>query len=341
MSISNLIQIKAFLGKYYPALLLSSKEDKYSETYLSSFFDQRFYIQNNKTQMIIDPTLVGLSVVVNGNEILVSKELFDHPNVVITNSIESNDTKSRALYNPEIFSSIAYLICQNSTMFDVVGEIDEPIYIKYRSELECFYNSVLLIKIADNLGIEIIEEIESLGALNSVTNYVLAPAAKLKLTTFYQNILSAQSFMYRNIIAQDYSQYTHMQFGHGSSNIIDETRLHTYSNVKTELLGCIYPGNYNFHTILALQPVMDNYDIRVNHRLVLSGVGTATFTPVSASETLADMDVTSFDVTDVPKAILIQKVNDFVADVSDRAVLDRISGSARFYANKTKFLSFQ
>lgn len=338
---TNLIQIKAFLGKYYPALLLNSQEDKYNETTLGTFFEQRFHIQNNKTQMIIDPALSGLSVVVNGNEIFVSKELFDHPNIVTTNSIESNDTHSRDLYNPEIFSTIAYLVCQNSTMFNIIGELDEPLYIRYQSELECFYNSVLLVKIADNLDIEIVEEIAAHGALNAVTNYILAPAAKLKLTTFYQNIVSAQSFVYRNIIAQDYSNYVHMQFGGGSSNVIDETRLNTYSHVKIELLGCIYPGNHSFNTILALQPLTEDCDIRVNHRLVLTGKGQATFTPVTASNIVADMDVTSFDVSDIPNATMVDKIDEFVSDVSDRAVLDRMIGTLRFYANKTNFLHFQ
>jgi hypothetical protein len=338
---TNLIQIKAFLGKYYPELLQTAQKSKYSETNLSALFEQRFCIQNNKTQMIVDPAMPGLSIVVNGNEILVSKQLFDHPNVVITNSIETNSMDSRSLYNPDVFSTVAYLLCQNSTMLSITGDLDEPLYIKYRADLECFYSSVLLVKLADNLNIEIVEEIESLGALNAVTNYILEPAAKLKLTTFYRNIISAQSFLYRSVIAQDFANYTHMQFGIGSSNIIDETHLHTYSNVKVELLGCIYPGNYNFHTILALQPIMDNCQIGVNHRLVLNGSGVATFTPVNESGAIAEMDVTSFDTTDVPNAVLSEKVNEFVSDVVDRAVLERIYGSTRFYLNKSKFLSFQ
>ncbi len=336
----KLIQIKAFLGKYYPALFDMSKKDKYKETGLYTFFEQHFQIQNNKTQMIVDPALSGLSVVMNGNEILVSREIFDHPNIAITNSIESPTADTKILYNSDTFSTIAYLICQNTTMFNIVGDLDEPIYIKYKSELECFYNSILIIKIADNLDIEIVEEVESKGALNSVTNYILSPATKLKLTTFYKNILSAQSFIYRNVVAQDYSAYSHMQFGHGSSNIIDETKFHTYDDVKIELLGCIYPGNQQFHTILGLEPVLDNCEITVNHRLILTGNGIATFTPVTESDIEASMDVTSLDITDIPNSVLMEKVIEFVHDVTDRAILERMIGTDRFYNNKTKFLKF-
>lgn len=339
-----LIPIKTFLGKYYPELLFTAETAKYKETGLRTFFEQRFYIQGNKTQMIIDPSLDGLSVVVNGNEILVSKSLYDHPNITITNSMEVGDnSKTRNLYNPDIFSTIAYIVCQNSTMFDIIGELDEPVYIKYKSDYETFYNSILLVKVAADLNIEIVEEIESKCALNSVTNYIIAPGAHLSLTSFYQNNIAALSFMYRNIIAQDYSQYIHNIMGHGSSNVIDESRLHTYSNVKVELLGIIAPGNYDFHSIIGIQPLetTEECDILLSHRLLLSGAGTATFTPVSADQSVqADMDVTSLDVNEIPMPIRKNKVDEYVKDIADRAVLDRMIGTERFYNNKSRFLDF-
>ena len=104
----NLIPVKAFLGKYYTELLYSSSQDKYKETKLDTFFEQRYYIQNNKVQMIVDPSVVGMTIVVSGNEIHVSKELYDHPNIVINNSLENNQsTNPRNLYSPEIFSTLA------------------------------------------------------------------------------------------------------------------------------------------------------------------------------------------------------------------------------------------
>ena len=46
-----LIPIKTFLGKYYPELLSTADTDKYKETSLRTFFEQRFFIQGNKTQV--------------------------------------------------------------------------------------------------------------------------------------------------------------------------------------------------------------------------------------------------------------------------------------------------
>src|SRR5271165_5259057 len=217
---TNLIPIKAFLGKYYSELNYSAIQDKYKNTKLDTFFEQRYYIQNNKVQMIVDPALTGLVVSFCGNEVHISKELYDHPNMVITNSIETTNQTSnpRSLYNAEIFSTLAYLVCQNHTMFQIIGEVDEPIYVKYKTDYESFYNSVAVFEVVSDISIEIVEEIESYSALNSVTNYILHPAANIKLSTFYQNHLSGISFVYRNIIARDKSSFEHILFGKGSSN---------------------------------------------------------------------------------------------------------------------------
>ena len=45
---SNLIPIKAFLGKYYSELQYSAQQEKYKNAKLDSFFEQRFLIQANK-----------------------------------------------------------------------------------------------------------------------------------------------------------------------------------------------------------------------------------------------------------------------------------------------------
>src|SRR5271165_1560335 len=216
----NLTPIKAFLGKYYSELNYSSIQEKYKNTKLDTFFEQRFYIQNNKVQMIVDPALTGLVVSFCGNEIHISKELYDHPNMVVTNTIENvnQTTNPKSLYNPDVFSTIAYLICQNHTMFQIIGEIDEPIYVKYKSDYEAFYNSVAVFEVVSDVSVEIVEEIESYSALNSVTNYILHPDSNIKLTTFYQNHLSGISFVFRNIIARDKASFEHNLFGKGSSN---------------------------------------------------------------------------------------------------------------------------
>jgi hypothetical protein len=342
---TTIIPIKAFLGKYYPELLYSASQDKYKNTGLDNFFEQRFYIQNNKVQMIVDPSITGMVVVVEGNEIHVSKELYDHPSVVVVNSLESNQqTNPRNLYNPETFSTLAYLVCQNHTTFQIVGEIDEPIYVRYRADYETFYSSVIVFNISNEVEVEIVEEIESYSALNAVTNYILYPGAKLNLTTFYQNHLSAISFCYRNIIVQDGASYSHMMFGKGSSNVIDENKIHTASGSSSELLGVINSDGMDFHSILYVEPAAPDYKIAVDYRDVLEGKSSVTFFPVilgqSPGADLATIEVSNITIEEIPSEKVVLEVKEYLSDIVDRATLVRMTGVERFYNNKTKFLHF-
>lgn len=341
----NLIPIKAFLGKYYSELNYSSIQDKYKNTKLDTFFEQRFFIQNNKAQMIVDPSMNGLVAIISGNEIHISKELYDHSSVIINNSLENKNQNSnpRSLYNPEIFSTIAYLVCQNHTMIQIVGELEEPLYLRYKSDYETFYNSVVVVEIKDNLEVEIVEEIESCSALNAVTNYILQPTAKLNLTTFYQNHVSGISFFYRNIIAQDDSVYNHIVLGKGSSNVIDESKLHAHNQTKSEFLGIVNADGKKFHTILYVQPASENYSLNVDYRDILSGKSDVTFFPVILGQEPTDSTtiiVSNVTLDEMPEEVREEEVKKYISDIIDRATLERMVGVKRFYDNKTKFLHF-
>lgn len=342
---SNLIPIKSYLGKYYSELLYSSEQDKYKDTNLDTIFDQRFYIQNNKTQMVVDPTMKGLCLIVLGNEIHISKELYDHPNVIVINSLEHNQTSNpRSLYTPETFPTIAYLICQNHTTFQIVGEIDEPIYVKYRTEFETFYSSVVVFDISNDLEVEIVEEVESLCALNAVANYILHPFSNLKLTTFYQNNVAAISYFFRNIIAQDSSNFSHIVLGKGSSNVIDENKIHPHADSKSEFLGIVNANGRNFHTILTVAPEAPNYKINVDYRDVLSGKSSVTFFPIIIGQQSvgddATISVTNVTLEDIPAEKLADEITSYVSDIVGRTTLERLVGVKRFYDNKSKFLHF-
>lgn len=342
---ANLISIKSYLGKYYPELLYSSVQDKYKESGLENLFEQRFNIQNNKVQMIVDPAMPGLSLIVLGNEICISKELYDHPNVIIINSMENAQLANpRSLYNPETFSTIAYLVCQNHTTIQIVGEVDEPIYVKYKSDFETFYSSVLVFDISNDLQVEIIEEVESCCALNSVVNYLLHPSSNLKLTTFYQNKITALSYFYRSVIAQDSSNLEHIVLGKGSSNVIDETKIFPFENSKAEFLGVINSGGKNFHSILTVEPQTPNYKVDVDYRDILSGKGKVTFFPLIVGQhgasTGASISVTNVTVEELPTDKAEAELATYVSDIVGRAILDRMVGVKRFYDNKTKFMHF-
>jgi hypothetical protein len=341
----NLIQIKSFLGKYYAELAYHASQDKYAKSGLLKFFEQRFLIQNNKTQMIVDPTLLGLTAVVQGNEIFVSKDLYDNKNIEITNSMEnpSNISNPKSLYTPDVFSTIAYLICQNHTMFKIVGELEEPLYIRYKSDFESFYNSVIMVHVADMLDVEIVEEFESYCAINTVMNYIVHAGAKLNLSTFYQNNISAMSFCLRNVIAQDTAKFSHILFGKGSANVIDESKIYANNNSNIELIGCVNPGQHEFHSIVGVLPSSLDYNFSLDYRHVVHGRGRATFTPLVVGHlpATAHTNVQSLILDQFAKGFWQEKTEEFLSYIIDKSTLDRSIGVERFYNNKSKFLQFQ
>lgn len=343
---TNLIPIKTFLGKYYSEILYCTMQDKYKDTALENFLEQRFIIQNNKTQMIVDPTMPGLGMSICGNEIYISKELYDHPNVVVINSLENpsqQTTNPRGLYNPEIFQTLAYLICQNQTTLQIIGDLEEPVYIKYKSEYETFYSSVVTFEINDEVDVEIVEEIESHSALNSVTNYVLNTFSKLNLTTFYQNNVAGISFVYRNVFARERSRYNHIVMGKGSSQIIDENKIRCTSGSTIDLLGLVDSAGKNFHSILYLEPTVQDYKFSVNYRDVLYGKSNVTFFPSILGQRVdnsATIEVSDIDLEKIPVEFRVSKIKNFISPIVDRAILERMTGVKRFYDNKSKFLHF-
>ncbi len=342
---SNPIQIKAFLGKYYNELMLSASQEKYAKVRLNKFFEQRFIIQSNKTQMIVDPGLTGLMVVVTGNELQVSKELYDHPHIDVTNSMENGQqtTNPKSLYTPDVFSTIAYLVCQNHTMFQIVGQVDEPIYIKYTSDYESFDNSVVVFTVEDGIDVEIIEEFESRCAVNAVTNYILRANSRLNLTTFYSNNMSALSFCLRNVIVQDAAKFSHILFGKGSTCVLDETKVHANNGSSVELLACINPGQQEFHSIVGLLPGAPEYSFFLDQRHIVSGKGRITFTPVVVGHLPSDAhtNISSLILDQYKPELRTEKAAEFMSSIIERATLDRTIGVTRFYDNKSKFLQFQ
>lgn len=339
---SNLIPVKTFLGKYYNELLYSSDQEKYKSTGLDSFFDQRFQIQDNRAQIIIDPTLKDYEIIITGNEIVVSKELFDHPCVEIVNSIEQSQiTNPKALYQPEIFSTVAYLLCQNHTTIRIVDDVDEPIYIRYVSEFEKFYNSVVVFDIHPGIHVEVVEELCSKAALNVVTNYIIQESASLRLSSFYENLISSSTFNYRNVIAREGSHYNHLLFGQGSATVIDESRIRTDEDCRIEMYGVISSPSENFHKLLYVEPYTKNFHINVDTRLVVDDFSNVTYFPAIVGEPpekdQAKISVTSLTLENLDITRQIQEVKKFTDDIMNMAVLDRMTGVKRFYNNKTKF----
>ena len=344
---STLITIKDFLGKYYPELHYTSIQDKYRRTKLNSLFEQRFIIPSGNTQITIDPDLQGLSIIVSSNEIFVSQGVHNHPNIKLSifKFTDNQPTDPKNLYNSEIFSTMAYIVCQSHTTCYVTGEVDEPIYVKYKNDYETFSNSVILFEVLNGLSVEIVEEIESVSALNCVMNYILHKNSNIKLTTFYQNHISALSFIFRNVITQNDAVFNHFLFGRGSSNIVDENRLFTYMNSSAEYLGIVNSKNKNFHSILCIQPATPEtqYNVSVVYKDIIYGKANISFLPVVHDDSPNDkvsVSVSSISLENMPQNNIEIELNKYLKDIIDRGVLERTTGVKRFYDNKSKFLLF-
>lgn len=342
--LENLITVKSFIGKHHTELLTSLEQDKYKDTALDKFFEQRFHIQNNKIRMIVDPLIVDLTIIITGNEVYISKKLFDHPSVIVSNSIESTNRHNISTsYDPGTFSTLAYLLCQNQTTIQIVDEIDEPIYILRKSDYECFYNSILTIDILDNINVEIIEEMESFGALNTVTNYILHPDVILDLTTFYKGHISSLSFCYRNVNVDKRSTFNHTLFGKGSSIVIDETDITTSVDSHISLMGVINSQGKKFHSILNVESLTDDYSISVNYKDILWDNADVSFFPTILGNLPLDNDepinISNIAANEIPPHETMNKINEFISDIVDNTILVRMGGVKRFYDNKSSFLN--
>jgi hypothetical protein len=342
---NNLISIKSFLGKYYPELHYAAAQRKYQDTELDTLFEQRFCIQHNKTQMVVDPTMKGLCMSVNGNEIYISKEFFDHPFVLVSNSIENLKTQTinpRSFYNSETFSTIAYLICQNQVTISIVGELEEPVYIRYKTDYEAFYNSIITFEASVGIDVDIVEEIESSAALNAVINYILNDTSKIKLTTFYKNNVAGISTVYRNIKAGDRSSFSHIVLGRGSSNVIDENRIKCGEGAEAEFFGVIAPAGKRFHSVLYVEPTNQDYKVTVDYRDILDDKSTVTFYPVilghESPNDRTSIEVSNITLSEIPKKMLEDEVKNYASPIVDRAITEKMSGIERYYDNKSKFL---
>lgn len=342
---SNLISIKDFLGQNYQELLYSASQDKYKNTNLDELFEQRFYVQNNKTQVIVDTNLYGLEVLAFGNEIRISERLYNHPSVVIFNSTDqANIFKSKNLYRPEIFSTIAYMLCDNCATIQIVGNIEEPVYVRYKSDYETFYNSVFVFDVFSDIEVEIIEEVESLGALNFVINYVAGVNSEINLTTFYQNRNTALSFCYRNVISQDFSQFNHTMYGKGSSNIVDESKIHTFHKSKSSCLGIINSNNRYFHSILYIEPIDEDYDLDITYKNIITEKGRVSFLPLMRGHPVVDkvklISISDLNIDQLNDEDKKLEIRTFISDVLASSQVNKIVGVRRFYDNKRKFLDF-
>ena len=99
----------------------------------------------------------------------------------------------------------------------------------------------------------------------------------------------------------------------------------------------------DFHSILAVQPAAQDYSVFVDYRDILQQDAKVSFFPVILGQEptgQASISVTNITLDDIPKEAVAEEVKNYVGDIADRAILDRMVGVKRFYDNKAKFLHF-
>ena len=340
---NTLTKFSAYLGKYYPELLYSATQEKYKSSFLDGLFDQRFRHQDNKPLMILDPTLSGLSLVVSGNEILVSPNLYNHSGVEIINSMDADQTSNpKSLYSPENFGSVAYLVCPNQVSVRIKETLPEPIYVKYTGEYECFFHSVVFFYISEGIDIDIVEEIESLCSTNIVSNYVLFPRAALTLSTFYKNRVSANSIVYRNVVSQENTVFEHKLLGKSSAGIIDETKLHPYQGSSNNFYGIVDAHLGNFHSIVYVEPINHDYKILVDYKNLPRNGAKISFYPVIVGQEPnnagARISVQDLEIDRIPTGQTQTEIESFIRSTLDAFRIKKLLGTERYYENKSKFM---
>lgn len=343
---ADLIQLQQYLGKYQAELKSSADQEKYIDTELDLLLLQKFKMQSNRLQMIVDSSLSGLQIFVAGNEVRVSKELYDHPGITTVNTVEDESQvyNPRADYNPDVFSSMAYLICQNHTKFKISSYIDRVIYVRYRSEFETFYNSIITFEIDPTVQVDIVEEFESSSAINIVTNYHLAPTSRLRLHTFYRNSLAGIALCLRNVVVKERAYFRHLVMGKGSSSVVDETKIYPHFRSNIELFGVVEAKDTKFHSVLTVHPSATEYRIAVEYRNIINNKSKVSYYAGVKGDNISprsSINVEDLNVDTIPAKELNSRTEQFIKVIVDNAVISNRADLESFHNNKTRFLYFK
>ena len=132
-------------------------------------------------------------------------------------------------------------------------------------------------------------------------------------------------------------------FGKGSSNVIDENKIHAYHSSKSEFIGVVNSASRNFHSILFVKPESDQYSVNVDYRDIMSGKSNVTFYPIILGQEPSDsasIVVSNIILEEIPKEQVDLEIKSYIGDIIEKATLERMVGVKRFYDNKSKFLHF-
>ena len=338
-------QLKQILGKYAGEITNSCNQEKYEGVNLKSFLLQKYDRQTDTPGVAIDHRLQGLEMVVSGNYIRISRDLSQHPAITIktNNPGPESEHNPRSNYDSNVFASMAYLLCQNFIQIVVSAFVDKVLYIRYESEFEKIYSSAIEVSIAGTAQIDIVEEINSTSAINTVMDYNVGPTAKLRLHTFHNNSAGGNTILNRNVFLDNRASFQHGVMAHGAALVLDETRLFPKFRSNTAINGIVAAASKNYHGVLTVHPSIGEYKVAIEYRNIINDKSSATFYAGVAGQDVSErshINVQDINLGSLPRGQELQELVNFIQDMLPVINIDNRSDTERFSVQKNNFRLF-
>ena len=150
------------------------------------------------------------------------------------------------------------------------------------------------------------------------------------------------SYCFRNVIVKENAKYTHILLGKGSASILDESRISTATGADIDLLGCLQPRRFKINCIVHILSEEQDYKFSLEHRHILDSTGKVEFIPIILGELPLDAqtNVSVLSSGSTPADLSEEVIANFLVDIVDLIVLERMDNVERFYKNKELFLKF-
>lgn len=266
--------VKTILGDLYPAVLETSKMEKYAGTYIESLFEQTF-TQHSDTFVTVDESRDGYFLEISGPAIIISQAMYESDMFDVFESVGNGvDFDVKKYYSPEILSSFVYKLIESRFILNIKEDVDEPIHIKFTGECEEFSLSALVVNVVNGSKATIIEELNSYASIHACIDYSLSKESELNLITMHYNAVSTSNTFYRYLYVGENAKLNHKIVGNGSWSNIDETRLFPNRGSEIDVIGAIATVGNSYTHIVTVHSAYQ--DFKLNSMILSLRSGDAT-----------------------------------------------------------------
>lgn len=339
---ADLLPLKDYFGKYYPELKDSCSQEKYAGTGLASLFEHRYRVPNKEMQLHIDPSLPGLQLVISEGEVKISAGILNHPHISVFNDL-ALDQAAKDGYNPDILPTMGYLSCWNRIKISFDSYIDTTVYIRYQSSAEIFFSSIVSIHVAPTAQVDIVEEFDGPGAVNVAANYEIESTAKLHLYTFYKPSAAGIILSLRNATIKERAYFKNVVLGKGSACVLDETKLYPLFRANVDILGIVDSPSRNFHNVLTVHPVVQEYRVAVEYKNIVGNTGVVSYYAGVVGNSISrrsSINVTDLNIDEISDSDINTEIEKFTENVLEHVKVTDKKDSERFYGNRDEFVYF-